>query len=170
MADASSIVVGSLLGTSPVTAFIESSTGIREGGRTGLTAVTVAGYFLMAFFFTPLLASIPAWAVGPPLIMVGVMMVRCVVEIDWEDMREAIPAFVTIVLMPLTYSIAYGLIGGIGTYLVLHAGDWGKEVVKNFFTKENFKDNNNNIPNANINVNANSRVVDHEEGYDDNKV
>lgn len=97
-------------------------------------------------------------------------MVRCVVEIDWEDMREAIPAFVTIVLMPLTYSIAYGLIGGIGTYLVLHAWDWGKEVVKNFFTKENFKDNNNNIPNANINVNANSRVVDHEEGYDDNKV
>ena len=72
--------------------------GIREGGRTGLTAVTVAGYFLMAFFFTPLLASIPAWAVGPPLIVVGVMMVRCVVEIDWEDMREAIPAFVTIVL------------------------------------------------------------------------
>ncbi|KAG5092435.1 hypothetical protein AAZX31_18G193600 [Glycine max] len=172
MADASSIVVGSLLGTSPVTAFIESSTGIREGGRTGLTAVTVAGYFLMAFFFTPLLASIPAWAVGPPLIVVGVMMVRCVVEIDWEDMREAIPAFVTIVLMPLTYSIAYGLIGGIGTYLVLHAWDWGKEVVKNFFTKENFKDNNNNnnIPNSNINVNANSRVVDHEEGYDDNKV
>lgn len=165
MADASSTVVGSLLGTSPVTAFIESSTGIREGGRTGLTAVTVAGYFLMAFFFTPLLASIPAWAVGPPLIMVGVMMVRCVVEIDWEDMREAIPAFVTIVLMPLTYSIAYGLIGGIGTYLVLHAWEWGEEVVRNFFTNNNFKDNNNIS-----NVNANSRVVDDHEQGDDNKV
>ncbi|GFY84475.1 AZA-guanine resistant1 [Actinidia rufa] len=115
MSDASSIVVGSLLGTSPVTAFIESSTGIREGGRTGLTALTVAGYFLLAFFFTPLLASIPAWAVGPPLILVGVLMMRSVVEINWDDMREAIPAFVTLILMPLTYSIAYGLIGGIGT-------------------------------------------------------
>ncbi|KAK7394989.1 hypothetical protein VNO78_15530 [Psophocarpus tetragonolobus] len=134
ISDASSIVLGSLLGTSPVTAFIESSTGIREGGRTGLTALTVAGYFLLAFFFTPLLASIPSWAVGPPLILVGVMMVRCVVEIDWEDMREAIPAFVTMLLMPLTYSIAYGLIGGIGTYLVLHAWDWAEDLLTNFLT------------------------------------
>ncbi|KAG9156768.1 hypothetical protein Leryth_027703 [Lithospermum erythrorhizon] len=125
MSDASSIVIGSLLGTSPVTAFIESSTGIREGGRTGLTALTVAGYFMMAFFFTPLLASIPAWAVGPPLILVGVLMMKAVVEIDWEDMRQAIPAFMTLILMPLTYSIAYGLIGGIGTYMVLHLWDWG---------------------------------------------
>lgn len=129
MSDAMSIVVGSLLGTSPVTAFIESSTGIREGGRTGLTALTVAGYFFLAFFFTPLLASIPAWAVGPPLILVGVMMMRAVVEIDWDDMRQAIPAFVTLILMPLTYSIAYGLIGGIGTYIVLHIGDWVMELL-----------------------------------------
>ncbi|MED6213955.1 Adenine/guanine permease azg1 [Stylosanthes scabra] len=124
MSDATSIVVGSLLGTSPVTAFIESSTGIREGGRTGITALTVAGYFFLAFFFTPLLASIPAWAVGPPLILVGVLMMRSVVEIDWDDMRQAIPAFVTLLLMPLTYSIAYGLIGGIGTYIVLNLWDW----------------------------------------------
>ncbi|KAK5794718.1 adenine/guanine permease AZG1-like [Gossypium arboreum] len=129
MSDATSIVVGSLLGTSPVTAFIESSTGIREGGRTGLTALTVAGYFFLAFFFTPLLASIPAWAVGPPLILVGVLMMRAVVEIEWEDMRQAIPAFVTLIMMPLTYSIAYGLIGGIGTYIVLHAGDWAEELM-----------------------------------------
>ncbi|KAK8276622.1 hypothetical protein V6Z11_D10G212400 [Gossypium hirsutum] len=129
MSDATSIVVGSLLGTSPVTAFIESSTGIREGGRTGLTALTVAGYFFLAFFFTPLLASIPAWAVGPPLILVGVLMMRAVVEIEWEDMRQAIPAFVTLIMMPLTYSIAYGLIGGIGTYIVLHAGDWAAELM-----------------------------------------
>ncbi|KVI10017.1 adenine/guanine permease AZG1 [Cynara cardunculus var. scolymus] len=126
MSDASAIVVGSLLGTSPVTAFIESSTGIREGGRTGLTALTVAGYFMLAFFFTPLLASIPAWAVGPPLILVGVMMMRSVVEIDWDDMRQAIPAFMTLILMPLTYSIAYGLIAGIGTYMVLNIWDWGE--------------------------------------------
>ncbi|XWS56957.1 hypothetical protein CRYUN_Cryun09bG0130200 [Craigia yunnanensis] len=129
MSDAMSIVVGSLLGTSPVTAFIESSTGIREGGRTGLTALTVAGYFFLAFFFTPLLASIPAWAVGPPLILVGVLMMRAVVEIEWDDMRQAIPAFVTLILMPLTYSIAYGLIGGIGTYIVLHIGDWATELL-----------------------------------------
>lgn len=127
MSDAASIVVGSLLGTSPVTTFIESSTGIREGGRTGLTALTVAGYFFLAFFFTPLLASIPAWAVGPPLILVGVLMMRAVVEVEWDDMRQAIPAFVTLILMPLTYSIAYGLIGGIGTYIVLHLWDWAED-------------------------------------------
>ncbi|XP_020218657.1 adenine/guanine permease AZG1 [Cajanus cajan] len=161
MADASSIVVGSLLGTSPVTTFIESSTGIREGGRTGLTALTVAGYFFLAFFLTPLLASIPAWAVGPPLILVGVMMVRCVVEIDWEDMREAVPAFVTILLMPLTYSIAYGLIGGIGTYVVLHAWDWGDDLVRKFFFMGSFKD----MSNVNTNLNANV-INDHQQQHD----
>ncbi|XP_051138219.1 adenine/guanine permease AZG1-like [Andrographis paniculata] len=128
MSDAAAIVVGALLGTSPLTTFIESSTGIREGGRTGLTALTVAGYFMLAFFFTPLLASIPPWAVGPPLILVGVLMMRTVVEVDWGDMRQAIPAFVTMILMPLTYSIAYGLIGGIGSYIVLHLWDWGEEL------------------------------------------
>ncbi|KAJ4971658.1 hypothetical protein NE237_004757 [Protea cynaroides] len=126
MSDATSIVIGSLLGTSPVTAFIESSTGIKEGGRTGLTALTVAVYFFLSFFFTPLLASIPAWAVGSPLILVGVLMMRSVVEIEWNDMKQAIPAFVTMILMPLTYSIAYGLVGGIGTYIVLHLWDWGE--------------------------------------------
>lgn len=130
MSDAASIVVGSLLGTSPVTTFVESSTGIREGGRTGLTALTVAGYFFMAFFFTPLLASIPAWAVGPPLILVGVLMMRSVVEIKWDDMRQAIPAFITMIMMPLTYSIAYGLIGGIATYIILHLWDWGEDFLE----------------------------------------
>ncbi|XP_039128364.1 adenine/guanine permease AZG1-like [Dioscorea cayenensis subsp. rotundata] len=124
MSDATAIIIGSLLGTSPVTTFLESSTGIREGGRTGLTAMTVAGYFMLAFFFTPLLASIPPWAVGPPLVLVGVMMMKSVKEIEWGDMKEAIPAFMTLILTPLTYSIAYGLIAGIGTYVVLHAWDW----------------------------------------------
>ena len=86
----------------------------------------------MAFFFTPLLASIPAWALGPPLILVGVLMMRSMVEIDWDDMRQAIPAFVTLILTPLTYSIAYGLIGGIGTYVVLHLWDWGEELLVKF--------------------------------------
>ncbi|KAL3334417.1 hypothetical protein AABB24_030920 [Solanum stoloniferum] len=132
MSDASAIVVGSLLGTSPVTAFVESSTGIKEGGRTGMTALTAAGYFFLAFFFTPILASIPAWAVGPPLILVGVMMMKSVVEVEWDDMRQAIPAFVTLILTPLTYSIAYGLIGGIGTYIVLHLGDWSLGWLRKF--------------------------------------
>lgn len=132
MSDAAAIVVGSLLGTSPVTAFIESSTGIREGGRTGLTALTVSGYFFLSFFITPLLASIPAWAVGPPLILVGVLMMKSVVEIEWNDMRQAIPAFVTLILMPLTYSIAYGLIGGIGTFMVLNLWDWAEELLRKF--------------------------------------
>lgn len=124
MSDATAICAGSLLGTSPITTFIESSTGIREGGRTGLTAITVAFYFFLSLFFTPLLASIPPWAVGPALVLVGVMMLKSVVEINWEDLREAIPAFITIIVMPLTYSIAYGLIGGICTFIALHLWDW----------------------------------------------
>ncbi|KAM7526580.1 hypothetical protein LguiA_016482 [Lonicera macranthoides] len=155
MSDAASIVVGSLLGTSPVTVYIESSTGIKEGGRTGLTALTVAGYFFLSFFFTPLLASIPPWAVGPPLILVGVLMMKSVVEIEWDDMRQAIPAFVTMILMPLTYSIAYGLIGGIGTYIVLHLWDWGWALVKRFCIKKDWKSNDS-VNNQSTNVNSQS--------------
>ncbi|KAL4572762.1 hypothetical protein LXL04_019545 [Taraxacum kok-saghyz] len=132
MSDASSIMIGALLGTSPVTTFMESSTGIKEGGRTGLTAITVAGYFFLAFFFTPLLASIPPWAVGPPLILVGVLMMKTVTEIQWDDMRQAIPAFVTMILIPLTYSVAYGMIGGIGTYIILNLSDWVMYLMKKY--------------------------------------
>ncbi|OIW20023.1 hypothetical protein TanjilG_31941 [Lupinus angustifolius] len=153
MSDATSIIVGSLLGTSPVTVFIESSTGIREGGRTGITALTVAMYFFLAFFFTPLLASIPAWAVGPPLILVGVLMMKSVVDIDWDDMRQAIPAFVTLLLTPLTYSIAYGLIGGIGTYIVLNIWDWGWELLGHYRSVEITR-----VPNGSHDVGANGEV------------
>ncbi|OVA12651.1 Xanthine/uracil/vitamin C permease [Macleaya cordata] len=153
MSDAASIVVGSLLGTSPVTTFIESSTGIREGGRTGLTALTVSVYFFLAFFFTPLLASIPAWAVGPPLILVGVLMMRSVVEIEWNDMRQAIPAFVTLILMPLTYSIAYGLIGGIGTYVVLHIFDWVEGGLRKLGFLKGLKGNRDEVGGTNGNIN-----------------
>ena len=125
MSDAMAIIIGASLGTSSVTTYLESATGIKEGGRTGLTSIIVAFYFFISFFFTPLLASIPAWAIGPPLILVGALMMKSVQEIEWDDMREAIPAFVTIILMPLTYSISYGLIGGIGTYIALHLWDWG---------------------------------------------
>lgn len=124
MSDALSIMVGATLGSSSVTVYGESSTGIREGGRTGLTALTVSFYFFLSLFFTPLLASIPPWAVGPPLVIVGVLLMRPVMEINWDDMGDAIPAFVTIILMPLSYSIAYGLLAGIGVYVVLHVWDW----------------------------------------------
>lgn len=145
MSDAAAIVVGSLLGTSPVTVFVESSTGIKEGGRTGLTALTVAAYFMLAFFFTPILASIPGWAVGPPLVLVGVMMMRSVTEIDWNDMRQGIPAFITLILMPLTNSVAYGLIGGIGTYIVLNMWDWIVGALGKYGLIEGVSSNNTNI-------------------------
>ncbi|XP_071691217.1 adenine/guanine permease AZG1-like, partial [Rutidosis leptorrhynchoides] len=139
MSDASSIMIGSLLGTSPVTTFIESSTGIKEGGRTGLTAITVAGYFFLAFFFTPMLASVPPWAVGPPLILVGVLMMKSVIEIEWDDMKQAIPAFLTMILIPLTYSVAYGIIGGIGAYVILNLWDWVMILMKKYGIKDKIK-------------------------------
>ncbi|GAV63626.1 Xan_ur_permease domain-containing protein [Cephalotus follicularis] len=123
MVDAGSTVVGSALGVSPIATFVESSAGIREGGRTGLTAVVVSLYFLVALFFTPILASVPPWAIGPSLVMVGVMMMKVVKDINWENVKEAVPAFVTILLMPLTYSIANGIIGGIGLYVALNLYD-----------------------------------------------
>jgi AGZA family xanthine/uracil permease-like MFS transporter len=123
MSDGAAIVIGSTLGTSPVTTFIESATGLKEGGRTGFTALTVAFYFFISLFFTPLLASIPPWAVGAPLFLVGALMMKAIRDIEWEDMRQAIPAFACIIIMPLTYSIAYGVIAGISIYIVLHVPD-----------------------------------------------
>ncbi|XP_031479135.1 adenine/guanine permease AZG2-like [Nymphaea colorata] len=134
MVDAGSIMVGSALGTSPVATFIESSAGIREGGRTGLTAITVAFYFLVSLFFTPLLANIPPWAIGPSLILVGATMMKVVKEVKWEDAKEGVPAFITMLLMPLSYSITNGLIGGIGVYIVLHAFDF-IGCARNWFAK-----------------------------------
>jgi len=110
MVDAVSTSLGALMGTSPVTTYIESAPGIEEGGRTGVTAIVVSFYFLLSIFFAPLLASVPPWATGPALIIVGAMMMKGLVDIDWNNYGEAIPAFVTIALMPLTYSIAYGII------------------------------------------------------------
>nr|GMD36287.1 adenine/guanine permease AZG2 [Ipomoea batatas] len=130
MVDAASTVVASALGTSPVAVYIESSAGIREGGRTGLTGIVIGLYFALSLFFTPLLASVPPWAIGPSLVMVGVFMMKVVKDINWENTKEAVPAFVTIILMPLTYSIAYGIVGGIGMYIALSLYDWIKELVK----------------------------------------
>ena len=101
--DAFSISMGALMGTSPVTAFVESATGIAEGGRTGLTAITVGLCFLISVFFAPIFASIPAWATGSALVIVGSLMIRNVREINWDYIGDAVPAFLTLIIIPLTY-------------------------------------------------------------------
>lgn len=116
MADAVGTTVGALLGTSTVTSYIESAAGVSEGGRSGFTAVVVAGLFLVSIFFIPLLSGIPAFATAATLVIVGVLMAGNVVGINWADPAESIPAFLTILLMPLTYSIAEGLAVGFITY------------------------------------------------------
>lgn len=118
--DAITISIGSLFGCSPVTAFIESGAGITEGGRTGLTAITTGVCFLISIFFAPIFASIPPWATGCTLVLVGCMMMRQVVAVNWSFIGDAIPAFVTIAMMPFSYSVAYGLIAGLLTYTVLN--------------------------------------------------
>ncbi|KAL6997044.1 hypothetical protein U1Q18_007168 [Sarracenia purpurea var. burkii] len=134
MVDAGTTVVGAVLGISPVATFVESSAGIREGGRTGLTTVIVGVYFLLSLFFVPLLSSVPPWATGPSLVMVGVVMMKVMVEIDWNNIKEAVPGFVTMLLMPLTYSISNGIIAGIGLYIALelidYFGGWIKWLIK----------------------------------------
>ncbi|KAI8632660.1 purine transporter [Xylariaceae sp. FL1651] len=124
MVDSISISIGSLLGCSPVTAFIESGAGISEGGRTGLTAMTTGVCFFISVFFAPIFASIPPWATGSVLVLVGSMMMPSAVDINWRYLGDAIPAFVTIVVMPFTYSIAYGLIAGISLYILLNTVVW----------------------------------------------
>ena len=118
-ADAVGTTAGALLGTSVVTAYVESASGIASGGRTGLTAVTVAVMFLLALFFAPLFAMIPAAATAPALIVVGMLMMSAVVKINFEDTTEAIPAFLAIVMMPYTYSIAEGIVFGMLSYVLL---------------------------------------------------
>ena len=122
--DGAATSFGAFMGVSPVTTYIESAPGIEVGGRTGLTAIMTGFYFLISIFFAPLLASVPPWATGPALIIVGAMMMSGLTKIDWKNYGEAVPAFLTVVLMPLTYSIAYGIIGGIGSYIVINGADW----------------------------------------------
>ncbi|EGZ78109.1 hypothetical protein NEUTE2DRAFT_101712 [Neurospora tetrasperma FGSC 2509] len=124
MVDSVSIAIGAILGTPPVTAFVESGAGIGEGGKTGLTAMATGVCFFIAIFFAPIFASIPPWATGCVLILVGSMMVRAVTDINWKYMGDAIPAFVCIALMAFTYSIANGLIGGICLYMLLNVLVW----------------------------------------------
>ncbi|MBC7338918.1 MAG: NCS2 family permease [Firmicutes bacterium] len=114
-------VIGSILGTSCVTSYIESASGMAEGGRTGLTAVVVAILFILATFFAPLVGIVPAAATAPVLVIVGVFMIEPIMKIDFGDYLEAIPAFLALAMMPFTYSIAEGIIWGVLSYVILHA-------------------------------------------------
>jgi AGZA family xanthine/uracil permease-like MFS transporter len=131
LADSASVLVGAVAGTSPVTSYIESAAGVSVGGRTGLTSVIVGLLFLCTLFFAPLVQAIPAAATAPALILIGALMMGSLAEIAWADPREAIPAFLTVVMIPLTYSIANGLAFGITSHAVLklvkgqaRRGDW----------------------------------------------
>lgn len=117
-ADAIATIVGSLFGLSPLTSYIESAAGVEVGSRTGLTAVFVAFFFFLSIFFAPIIASIPPWATGGSLIIVGSLMARSLKDVKWSDPCHAFCAFVTVIMMPLTYSIAYGLVAGIGSWIL----------------------------------------------------
>jgi AGZA family xanthine/uracil permease-like MFS transporter len=118
-ADATATIFGSLAGTSTVTSYIESSAGVAAGGRTGVTAIVTGILFLGAIFVAPLVGAIPAFATSPALILVGALMLAPTAKIDWDEPRIAIPAFLTLVTIPLTYSIATGLSFGLTAYAAL---------------------------------------------------
>lgn len=121
LADSSATVVGALAGTSNTTSYIESGAGIKEGGRTGLTAVTVAVLFAACLFLAPLAQSVPAFATAPALIFIATYFLRNIKDIDWDDISEYVPAALAAIIMPLTYSIAYGIAIGFVSYVLIKA-------------------------------------------------
>jgi adenine/guanine/hypoxanthine permease len=121
MADAVATVAGSCFGASTTTTYVESAAGVAQGGRTGLTAFTTAVCFIIALFFAPLFLSIPAAATTPVLVIVGLFMLSPIKDIDLDDYAESIPAFITIIMMPLTYSISDGILCGLISYVAINA-------------------------------------------------
>jgi AGZA family xanthine/uracil permease-like MFS transporter len=131
LADSAAMMVGAVAGTSPVTSYIESASGVAVGGRTGLTSIVVGVLFLCTLFFAPIVQAIPTAATAPALVLVGAMMMGALAEVDWADPAVAIPAFLTVIMIPLSYSIANGLAFGITSHAVLKLvrgqakrGDW----------------------------------------------
>jgi AGZA family xanthine/uracil permease-like MFS transporter len=131
LADSIAAMFGALVGVSTVTSYIESASGVSAGGRTGLTSVVVGVLFLLTVFAAPLVALIPSAATAPALILVGALMIGALAEVDWADPVVAIPAFLTLIGIPLSFSIANGLAFGIISYALLtlltgraRAGDW----------------------------------------------
>jgi AGZA family xanthine/uracil permease-like MFS transporter len=120
MADSIATTVGAILGTSTTTTYVESAAGVAQGGRSGLTALVVGGCFVIALFFSPLFLSIPSAATAPALIIVGLLMVEQIKNIDFDDFSESLPAFVCMIMMPLTYSISNGILIGMITYVLMN--------------------------------------------------
>ena len=120
MADAIGTTVGAMLGTSTVTTYVESASGVNVGGRSGLTSFTTAICFAVALLFAPLFLAIPAQATAAALILVGVMMMHDIRKVDFSNYVTAIPCFICIVLMPLTYSISDGILMGVISYVLIH--------------------------------------------------
>lgn len=118
-ADSIGTFIGAILGTSTVTTYVESASGVSEGGKTGLTSLATAALFLVALFFAPLFTMVPAAATAPALILVGFFMMSPILNIDFDNYTESIPAFITIIVMPLTYSIAEGIVFGMLSYVLL---------------------------------------------------
>lgn len=118
-ADALGTTFGAILGTSTITSYVESASGVASGGRTGLTAISTALMFVLALFFAPLFLMVPAAATAPALIIVGLFMISAVVKINFDDITESLPAFVTMVFMPFTYSIAQGIVFGMLSYALI---------------------------------------------------
>ncbi|MBQ2205427.1 MAG: NCS2 family permease, partial [Lachnospiraceae bacterium] len=133
-ADAVGTTVGAVCGTSTITTFVESASGVEAGGRTGLTAITVGVLFLVAMFFWPIFSVIPSFATAPALVIVGYLMMKHVVDIPWDDATEAVPAFLAIIAMPFFYSISEGIAFGIISYVVINlfAGN-GKKITPTIF-------------------------------------
>jgi AGZA family xanthine/uracil permease-like MFS transporter len=124
--DAVATVFGALFGTSTTTSYIESASGVAEGGRTGLTSIFVGLFFILAIFFTPVFAIVPSFATAPALIIVGLFMMASIKKINFRDIGEGFPAFLTIVLMPLSYSISVGIGFGFLGYVLINllTGNW----------------------------------------------
>ena len=120
MADSIATTLGAVLGTSTTTTYVESAAGVAQGGRSGLTALVVGGCFVIAMFFSPLFLSIPSAATAPALIIVGLLMVEQIKNIDFDDFSESLPAFVCMIMMPLTYSISNGILIGMITYVLMN--------------------------------------------------
>ncbi len=121
LADAIATSAGAVLGTSTTTTFVESSSGVAEGGRTGLASVVTGFLFLLAIFFAPVFTAIPGFATAPALLFVGFLMITAVAQIDFDDLTEAIPAYLCLLAMPLLYSISEGIAVGVISYVVINA-------------------------------------------------
>ena len=113
------VMVSAVMGTSPTVAYVESSTGVREGGRTGLTSVVTGLLFIPFMFLSPLLSLVPSLSTAPMLVMAGVFMLRPLIYVRWERLDEAIPFFMAMIIMPLTHSITHGIIWGCLSWTIL---------------------------------------------------